>query len=77
MFVKELPLTAAPLEAIGLAYDHIFRIAILEHDMDLLNRADDPHVAVDRNLLIEDVDLAGFEGAEYAVEHLQRGRDAP
>jgi hypothetical protein len=76
VFVNELPLASAPLIAIGLAHQRIFRIAIFEHDVDPLDRTDDSHVAVDRDLLFENLDFARFETAEDAVEHLPRRLNA-
>ena len=74
--MNELPLTASPLKTIGLAHQCPLRISALEHDIGVLNRANDSHVAVDRDFLFEDVDVARFETAKDPVKHLQRRLNA-
>jgi hypothetical protein len=54
----------------------VLGLTVLEHDPGPLDRADDPHVAADPDIVFEDIDVAGFEGAEDAVKHLQRQRKA-
>lgn len=56
--MEQLPLAVSPFKAVGLAGHHGLFVAILEHDIDPLNRANDSHVAVHDDVGFENVHLA-------------------
>ena len=83
MLVDQLPFVPPLLETVGLTDKQGFLIAGFQHNVHLLHCADDPHVAVQKNERLENLNFEGFEIAEDLVKEFsgwlnssrRKGRD--
>lgn len=76
MLMNELPFVVPLFKTVRLPRHQGLRIAIFEHDVNPLNRADNAHGAVHDNIRAKDVHFARGETPEYFVEHRHCRRNA-